>query len=304
MPVLEDAAMDPNLKAQYLEELTANPQFVQTFMPQVDSMYMAAFSTHPLDSALLSTCGSYFYKTGRVDESLNFFDALTQLCPDDIDPAFNKTLIHYYSENYMKAIECATLGIQKFPYNVDFLQIRGICYSIIGELESSASDYHQMLILAPKDSGVAVIANTALGDIYHQLNDNKRAYQHYEKALKVNPEYVHVLNNYAYYLSVEFENSEKSIPSPNERNLKKALEMSRKTIIAEPDNATYLDTYAWILHLMGMDLEAKSHFKHAMLYGGKQSPVILEHYATVLEALGETDLAEIYRRQAKNLNFE
>ena len=64
---------------------------------------------------------------------------------------------------------------------------------------------------------------------------------------------------------------------------------------AEPDNATYLDTYAWLLHLLGKDKEAKPYFKHAMLYGGKDSAVILEHYSKVLEALGEDDLALYYK---------
>ena len=78
--------------------------------------------------------------------------------------------------------------------------------------------------------------------------------------------------------------------------------MSKKTVEAEPDNATYLDTFAWILHLMGKDLEAKPFFKHAMLYGGKDSAVILRHYATVLEALGENDAAKVYRNQAARLD--
>ena len=78
--------------------------------------------------------------------------------------------------------------------------------------------------------------------------------------------------------------------------------MSKKTVEQEPDNATYLDTFAWILHLMGKDLEAKPFFKHAMLYGGKESAVILRHYATVLEALGEADTAKVYRNQARRLD--
>ena len=78
--------------------------------------------------------------------------------------------------------------------------------------------------------------------------------------------------------------------------------MSRRTIEAEPDNATYLDTYAWILHLQGKTAEAKPHFKHAMLYGGKDSPVILDHYAEVLYALKEYDMAFVYWNIAKQKN--
>ena len=75
--------------------------------------------------------------------------------------------------------------------------------------------------------------------------------------------------------------------------------MSKITIEKEPDNPTYLDTYAWILHLMGDNMEAKAIFKHAMLYGGKENADILRHYSEVLDCLGEKDLAKIYFNQAK-----
>ncbi len=121
------------------------------------------------------------------------------------------------------------------------------------------------------------------GDVAYRQNDHKRAYKAYDKALKVDPDYVHVLNNYAYYLSLE------------KRSLRKALKMSARTVELEPDNATYLDTYGWILYLLRRPKDAKPYFKHAMIYGGKESAVILEHYSKVLEALGETDLASYYK---------
>ena len=76
--------------------------------------------------------------------------------------------------------------------------------------------------------------------------------------------------------------------------------MSKKTIDAEPDNATYLDTYGWILFLRGKARQAKPYFKHAMLYGGKDSAVVLMHFSLVLKALGEDDLATYYRTLAEN----
>ena len=78
--------------------------------------------------------------------------------------------------------------------------------------------------------------------------------------------------------------------------------MSKVTVEKEPDNATYLDTFGWILYLMGRPAEAKPYFKHAMLYGGKESAVILDHYAEVLYALKEYDLAFVYWKQAAAKN--
>ena len=68
---------------------------------------------------------------------------------------------------------------------------------------------------------------------------------------------------------------------------------------SNPDNDSYLDTYGWILHLLGRDAQAKPYFKRAMIYGGKESATVLLHYSEVLEALGEKDLADYYRKLAE-----
>jgi hypothetical protein len=78
--------------------------------------------------------------------------------------------------------------------------------------------------------------------------------------------------------------------------------MSKKTIEQEPENATYLDTFGWIVHLLGRPMEAKPFFKKAMLHGGKDSAVIMDHYAEVLFALKEYDLAFVYWNLAKSKN--
>ena len=53
--------------------------------------------------------------------------------------------------------------------------------------------------------------------------------------------------------------------------------MSKKAVELESDNASYLDTIGWILHLRGNDAEAKTYFKKAMIYGGKDSYECLNH---------------------------
>ena len=120
------------------------------------------------------------------------------------------------------------------------------------------------------------------------MGDTRKAYKTYQKALKLDPRNCPVLNNYAYYLSLE------------RKRMCKAERMSKITIDEQPDNATYLDTYGWILYLRGKAEKAKPYFKHAMIYGGKDSAVILMHYAIVLEALGEEDLASYYRNLAES----
>ena len=143
-----------------------------------------------------------------------------------------------------------------------------------------------------KDTNSLITAYSMLSELYHNKKDNATTYAYMKKILKLKPDDLGTLNNYAYYLALEG------------KNLKKAYQMSKKTVEANPDNPTYLDTFGWILFLMDKPVEAKAQFKHAMLYGGTEDADILDHYAEVLFKLGEHDLAFIYWNQAKQLDAE
>ena len=149
-------------------------------------------------------------------------------------------------------------------------------------------DAYRTVDIPGVETSEKVSALSTIGDLYHEMGDEKSCFEVYDRVLKMDPDYAPVLNNYAYFLCLKG------------KKLQKALKMSAKTIEAEPDNPTYLDTYGWILFLVGKPAEAKPVFKRALIYGGNQSSEVLAHYARVLEALGETDLASYYRLQIQN----
>jgi tetratricopeptide (TPR) repeat protein len=96
------------------------------------------------------------------------------------------------------------------------------------------------------------------------------------------------LNNYAYYLS------------EHDLELEKAKNMSLKTIKSEPDNSTYLDTYAWILYKMKDYDNALKYIEKSVLKGGSGSSVIMEHYGDILFKVGREDEAiQIWKEAAK-----
>lgn len=293
----QDTQITPDAKLHVLEDILANINFVQTFMPQVDTIVMDIYDCNPTDTLICPAVGGYYYQTGRIDKALEVYQKCIDVHPDNADLAFTYTLILYYAEDWVEVINKATVALQKFPQSSDLFQMRGLAYWNIEEYHSAIEDYKSYLALFPNDSTTGLVAYSALGDLYHSVGDMKMCYDSYKKALEINPEYAPVLNNYAYFISLDY-------PEPVKRankHLKEAIRMSRITIEQEPDNPTYLDTYAWLLHLVGQDIEAKALFKHAMIYGGKESSTILNHYADVLDALGEHDLAKVQRTLAKNL---
>jgi len=128
---------------------------------------------------------------------------------------------------------------------------------------------------------------SSLGDTYYAMDNFKASYDSYDKALAINPDNVYVLNNYAYYLTL---NSEK---------LDKAENMSRKAVDLEPYNSNFLDTYAWVLYQQKKYKDALEWIKKAYSNGGTESGVVLEHYGDILFQLGEKEEALNYWKLAR-----
>ena len=279
-------------KCDYLMAVVqrTDPKFVRSFLPQLDTAMTNLLLTHPTDSSALQTAGTYYYSTGRDDRAKACFEINLNLYPDSF--AANASLVEFlmYAEKWADLSREGRIAFERFPNETAFIEMAGVGDYNLEDYERVLQTCEIVLEVAPNDSSKTLRSWSTMGDIYHHMGDKSKAYKAYEKALKINPGYVYVLNNYAYFLSLEG------------KQLKKAHQMSSKAVEAEPDNATYLDTFGWILHLQGKNVEAKQIFKRAMLHGGKESPVILDHYAEVLFALKEYDLAFVYWNMAKQKN--
>lgn len=284
----EDIASEA--KADYLNQLIqhVDPKFILSHRAQVDSTFDIMVEHHPADTSALKTAGIYYFSTGRQEKARDMFRTNKENNPGNLQAQQYYVQVLSSMNDFKELAKECDEASKRFPGDPDFDRV--YIYAEINQdhYDAVIAKCESMIARNPSDSLTCLEAYASIGDCYYLKKDLPKAYKAYEKALKINPDYAPVLNNYAYYLSLEG------------KSLKKAYKMSRRTIEQEPDNATYLDTFGWILHLMGKDLEAKPFFKHAMLYGGKDSATMLAHYAIVLEALGENDLAEVYRKQAKS----
>ncbi len=130
------------------------------------------------------------------------------------------------------------------------------------------------------------------GDAYHFLGEYERSDNFYRKALNLNPANTHVLNNFAYYLSLRKE------------NLDEAAQMAKKAVDTEAKNATFLDTYGWVLYQQGKYTEAKAQIEKAMQNGGENDGDVLEHYGDILYRLNQVDNAVTYWQKALHAGSE
>lgn len=284
----------PQAKTDYLMAVVqkSDPNFLRSFAPQMDTIVTKTLDTHPLDSGALRVAANYYVVTGRRDLAKDHFRTNAVTHPSSMSASAELVEYLMYAEEWDDLSAEGRKAYMRFPKEPAFLEMAVVGDYNRKDYDSVLEACQTILSAAPADSAMTLRTWSTIGDVYSSRNEMKKAYSAYENALKINPGYVYVLNNYAYFLSMEGKKSK----------LKKAYKMSQKTIEAEPDNATYLDTFGWILFLQGKPEEAKKHFKRAMLYGGKDSVVIMDHYAEVLYALGEYDRAFVYWSNALRKN--
>ena len=131
-----------------------------------------------------------------------------------------------------------------------------------------------------------------IAENYYKIHKPDSSFYYYELAISEGNDDIGMLNNYAYYLALE------------KKDLDKALNMSRLTITKEPKNATYLDTYAWVLFHLKLYNEAYKYILLAYKYDKRGSAEMLEHVGDILFCLGKKSKAIDFWEKAAKISSE
>ncbi|MGM9804170.1 MAG: tetratricopeptide repeat protein [Muribaculaceae bacterium] len=255
---------------------------------RANNLFKVLIEEHPHEKKIHELFSQYLWVRGdykTAGEQLSY--AL------DVDPASAdnwRMLMGCYlmTEQYEKAIEAGKNAIKYNPDNIELYKYIAPAYQQIGEYENALEVYDKAIeVVDSADYESLSDLTTGRGDVYYLMKDSAQAFECYEQALKLNPNNVPAMNNYAYYLS------ESGI------ELEKAEKMSYRTISEQPDNATFLDTYAWILFKKKAYKEALVYIEKAMANETvKKSADMLEHYGDILFMNGEPDAALVRWQEA------
>jgi tetratricopeptide (TPR) repeat protein len=276
------------LLARYIGVLRQSQQDIKTANPFFQSM----FEQHPNNTRINMMYGDVLLLQEDKKGAMAQFEIYTKDNP--ADPAGYEQMLRIVLPDTLaldKVIEITGAGIENIPTAPQFYFYKGLAKFQQKKYREALTIYEQGLMSAEFQSPmIESDFYGQIGDIHHVLKNNDVAY---EKALKLNPQNLPVLNNYSYYLSLE------------RKNLDKAEQMSGITIKAEPTNPTYLDTYGWILFEQGAYTVAKIYIEKAIEYGkDNHSAEVLEHYGDVLAVTGETEKAVEQWKRAKELGSD
>lgn len=279
-------------KIQYILKLILNPDTTLVSEPQLDTYmdllmekYSDDLSVRALhsdflkkDNKLAEAKKELEYILSREQDNYLIWEELLLLCNEMSDTACM----------YDKSVE----AIKYFPE-------QPLPYALAGVSLMMRQNFKNALLFFEK--GVKLTADkevlksqflSYMADCYYNLDSVKQAFSMFDQVLKINPNDILVLNNYAYYLSLRGE------------NLSLAEQMSSKAVSLESDNPTYLDTYAWVLYKRGNYSQAKFYMKLAIEKSKEPSGVLYEHYGDILYKNNEKEEAMKMWKKALEINTE
>lgn len=252
-------------------------------------MLYAAFQTLKKDSS------------DSVAVSLN---RILELEPDN-KPAMQELMLIYIKKlNYKELVRVCDKGIRYYPDMLLLYYYKGLSLYQMDDQKRAIEAFETGVKQDknPGDAGMVSDMYSILGDLYHEEKLNEKAYAAYDSALVYKDDNLGCLNNYAYFLSLDH------------KDLDKAQEMSYRTVQIEPENVTYLDTYAWILFLKEKYAEAKIYIDKVVACYEKEPETkeekenreavnggVLEHAGDIYYFCGEKDKALEYWKEASKM---
>ena len=278
-----------NIFSTYIIDLMKKKQELN----RVDSLFADMLEQYPQEEPVHRLFGMYLSSRQEFARAEEQYAIAADLAPTNPENWLQLIGLYLYQEKYPEVIEVGKRAIQYVPDQKDI-------YMYVAVASTQTKSYAEALDMLEtgltyvdeRDNETKSFFYGQMGDVYHSSGDREKAYAMYDKALSYNASNIAVLNNYSYFLATEG------------RDLDKAERMSAQTVKAEPDNATYLDTYAWIFFKKGDYSLARLYMKNAIDKSPEPSAELFEHYGDILYMLGEVDEAVEYWQKALDLGSE
>lgn len=263
-----------------------NPLNEQDF----EDIFLAVIQSHPQESKVYLLHANYLNHKGRILEAIAAYESslLIDEKQEDVWQDFLFLCLNNLpNEDFLEKTKTA---VELFPENGVIQYLTGVAYSLNQENSKAIEHLNAVIDLSADNKRLMAQTYGFLGDLYYQEGSRNKSFENYQKSLEIDDKQAGILNNYAYYLSIEGIELDKA-----ERMISKVIEM-------EPGNATYLDTYAWVLFKRERYFEALFIIEQAITNTKEPSGVVLEHYGDILFKNGNVEKAVEVWKQALDTN--
>ncbi|MDR2890933.1 MAG: tetratricopeptide repeat protein [Alistipes sp.] len=274
------------------ESLAQNTPLYRRHFLEMGDLALALVTCHPGRDEVLELYSGHLMRTGDVEGALGLLK--TRL--DGERPPLSAFMRVIEVEAWLRRPDSVVVysdrALAAYPDQTQVYLFRANVEQYLGRMEDARKTLDRALKSADTDSLRSEI-HGAVGSLWHEEGDDRKAFKAYDKALRYDPDNAMVLNNYAYYLAEA------------DRELSRALGMALRAVNLRENDATLLDTYAWVLYKTGDFAEAKKIMQRALpLDEDGGSAELLIHYGDILWALGEDFMATVYWKRARDAGYE
>lgn len=240
-----------------------------------------------VDMALM--CAAYMKLKEMPSDSVNgMYEKTLQLAPDNSFARLQLVASAWENERLDEVIELCKAARQYNPDDMAFYYYQGFAYYRQDDFDNALDAFQNGVSVITDESNPDIASDfyEVMGELLYKKGKVREAFAAYDSCLVWKEDKISCMNNYAYYLSELGE------------QLDKAERMSYKTIKAEPENATFLDTYAWILFKQERYAEAKIYIDQTLQYDPQASAILLEHAGDIYAKCGDMEKALDFWQQS------
>jgi tetratricopeptide (TPR) repeat protein len=277
--------IDVSVKSRYFYNVIQERKLFELIKPVLDTISTVFLSKYNSDIRVKSIFSDIQIRLGNYRRSVSILKEIVTADGNNY-VGWEQLLYCYNIDNqYDSVIFYGNRTIRVF-------ERRPVPYLFVGSAYYSRKDWGNAITYLQKGLGFAendvlkLEFFSILASCYDEKKDYAKADECFKRALEIDVYNAAINNNYAYYLSVRGE------------RLEDAKRMSRIAVSAEPDNPTFLDTYAWVLFRMGKKRKAKEVMEKALLLGGSKNAEILDHMGDIYFSLKQQDQARVFWERA------
>ena len=272
--------LDVASKVEVLADYARHLLVAKDSSARTENLFKVLIEQHPNEPQIRMLFSDYLAAKDDMKGAAEQMDYAVNLDPTDAQ-AWNRLLVlNIISENYEAAIAAGDRAIELNPNNIELYGYIAPAYYNIKQYDKALEVYKKALAAVDStDTEHRSMFLGGMGDAKFSMGDTIGAFALYDQAIEIDPNNVSILNNYAYFLTL------------CNRDLDKAERMSAKTVQAEPQNATFLDTYAWVFYKRKEYTMAQLYIEMAIKNERRPSSDIYDHYGDILLAVGNKQKA-------------